>query len=183
MFANGLNYDQVLLTICKAAQKREPKPLRFINAWALARLYDKKVYKELLNSYDWLVSVYGRVTCLPDKAMLAISPIKSLLELFFRAFKEELPVFFVTDDEDLLLKVHHTFSTKLPNLRIAEIYCVSGHESTSQQEGVAKRIIISGGRLVWVSLKSLKEDVLADHLKGRSNAIIIDMNGLLPGLI
>jgi N-acetylglucosaminyldiphosphoundecaprenol N-acetyl-beta-D-mannosaminyltransferase len=123
----------------------------------------------------WMIRLMG----VPEQERVAgLDIFQALCE---RASAENVSIFFLGSQEEILQKIHDRLNKEFPNLQIAGMEPLPFRPLTSvEDEAVIQKINQSGAGLVFVSLGCPKQERWMAAHRGKIQSVMIGLGGAFP---
>ncbi len=181
----ALRFDDQIQTILRWASARESKTVCVANVHMLMEAYWNPDFGTVLHNADlvtpdgmplvWMMRLLG--AHYQDR----VAGMDILLKACDLAQKQNVSVFFLGSQAEILSRIRKRLETEFPFLKIAAMEPLPFRPLTpTEDEALIKRINSSGAGLVFVSLGCPKqENWIAQH-KDTIQAVMIGLGGVFP---
>ncbi|KAF3886890.1 MULTISPECIES: WecB/TagA/CpsF family glycosyltransferase [Nostocales] len=181
----ALRFNDQMQTILKWAKARESKTVCVANVHMLMEAYWNPDFGTVLQNAD-LVTPDGMPLVWMMKLLGAryqdrVAGMDILLAVCELAQKQNVSVFFVGSQTEILSRMRNRLETEFPSLKIAAMEPLPFRPMTpAEDEALVDKINSSGAGIVFVSLGCPKqENWMAQH-KDRIKAVMIGLGGVFP---
>ncbi|WP_193195741.1 WecB/TagA/CpsF family glycosyltransferase [Nostoc sp. MG11] len=181
----ALRFDDQIQTILKWASTRESKTVCVANVHMLMEAHYNPEFASVLRNAD-LVTPDGMPLVWMMRKMGAryqdrVAGMDIFLALCQLAQTQNLSVFFVGSQTEILSKMRKRLEKEFPQLKIAAMEPLPFRPMTEiEDEALIKKINYSGASVVLVSLGCPKqENWMAQH-KGKIQAVMLGLGGVFP---
>lgn len=181
----ALTFENQIQTILKWAIARESKTVCVANVHMLMEAHWNPEFARVLKKADVvtpdgmpLVWMMRRMGARSQDRVAGMDILQRLCQL---AQRQNVSVFFLGSQTEILAKMRQRLEQEFPNLKIAAMEALPFRPLTEAEDAdLIKKINKSGAGLVFVSLGCPKqENWMAQH-KGKIQAVMIGVGGVFP---
>ncbi len=181
----ALRFDEQIQTILKWAEAKESKTVCVANVHMLMEAYWNPDFATVLKNADivtpdgmplvWMMKLLGA------RSQDRVAGMDILLELCNHAQKNNLSVFFVGSQIEILSRMRKRFETEFPQLKIAAMEPLPFRPLTADEDSaLIEKINSSGASLVLVSLGCPKQEKWMAQHQDKIQAVMLGLGGVFP---
>jgi N-acetylglucosaminyldiphosphoundecaprenol N-acetyl-beta-D-mannosaminyltransferase len=181
----ALSLDDQISTMLRWASSRENKVVCVANVHMLTEAYNHPEFASLLEEAD-LVTPDGMPLVWMMKLMGArdqdrITGMDIILSLCQLAPLQNISIFFLGCEKEVLDRMRERLKSEFPNLQIAGMEPLPFHPLTpAEDDALIQKINESGAGFVFVALGCPKQEYWIAQHKGKIQAVMIGLGGAFP---
>ena len=181
----ALNFDIQIDLMTKWAKARESKGVFVANVHMLVEAYQDPAFATIMQKADVVtpdgMPLVWMLRRLGNPSQNRVAGLDIMLSLCKRAMEEQISIFLLGSELEILKRMQTRFQREFPNLKIAGAEPLPFRPLTeAENEAIAETIERSGAGIVMVSLGCPKQETwIAMHLD-KIRAVMIGLGGVFP---
>lgn len=181
----ALDFDAQIDLIIQWAQGRVSKSVCVANVHMLVEAHRNSAFAKVMERADlvtpdgmplvWMLRMFG------NAKQNRVAGLDIMLSLCDRAVEEDLSIFLLGSEPDILERMKMRFKLEFPNLRIVGAESLPFRPLTdAENEAIAQMVNRSGASLVFVSLGCPKQEIWISKQRGKIHAVMLGLGGVFP---
>lgn len=181
----ALPFDEQINTIVKWGSDRQSRTVCVANVHMIMEAYWNPEFANVLKNAD-LVTPDGMPLVWMMRQMGArsqdrVAGLDILMSVCDQAQKQDISIFFLGSQIEILSRMRQRLKEEFPNLKIAAMEPLPFRPLTeSEDEALISKINHSGAGLVLVSLGCPKQEKFMAQQKGKIQSVMIGLGGVFP---